>query len=161
MPDFGEVLLRHFKFRLLVEKLKHFELLVIKTSKLIQKVGCVNITRSDVFESALILWDRQSVLKFFLPNFFLKLISLKMNSRKRQQKSHLLLNWYFLPSTILKRRLDNIQRIRYVIIMYLDKGLDSVKLNVSRVTLKVLTETDVTLFGLVVVFFGGLEVAVA
>lgn len=84
-----------------------------------------------------------------------------MNSRKRQQKSHLLLNWYFLPSTILKRRLDNIQRIRYVIIMYLDKGLDSVKLNVSRVTLKVLTETDVTLFGLVVVFFGGLEVAVA
>lgn len=84
-----------------------------------------------------------------------------MNSRKRQQKSHLLLNRNFPPSTILKRRLDNIQRIRYVIIMYLDKGLDSVELNVSRVTLKVLTETDVTLFGLVVVFFGGLEVAVA
>jgi hypothetical protein len=133
--------------------LEHFELLVVKTPELMKEVGGMDVAGSDVFKGTLILGDCKSVFEFFLSDFFFKLISLEMNSGKSQQEGHLLLNRNFPFSAILKRRLNDIQSIRYVIIMHLNQRLDSVKFNVSRVTLEVLTETDVTLLGLVVVFF--------
>jgi hypothetical protein len=44
--------------------------------------------------------------------------------------------------------------------MHFYQGLYSMEFNVSGVAFKILTETDIALFGLVVVLFGGLKVTV-
>jgi hypothetical protein len=62
---------------------------MIETAKLVQEICCMDIAGSNVFESALILADCKTIFEFFLSNFFLKLISLELNSGKGQQQSHL------------------------------------------------------------------------
>jgi hypothetical protein len=89
MSDLRQILFRYLEFRFLVQKLKHFKFSVVETTKLVQKIGCMDVARSNVFEGAFILADGKSIFEFFLSNFFLKLISLEMNSGKRQQESHL------------------------------------------------------------------------
>jgi hypothetical protein len=72
----------------------------------------------------------------------------------------LFLNGDFSFGSILKSRLNEIKSIGDVIIMHFYQGLYSMEFNVSGVAFKILTETDIALFGLVVVLFGGLKVTV-